>query len=140
MADFVITVGMDLRHGVNLDDIQSESPYSAPDDITLNEGGDAVTVNLRSILDGITGFSLTGWGDLNPTPTAVAIEIQKLESGSWVALTNVAFNDVVLNDFVLTETNKLTNGTFTIALNSGTIAANVDDVLRLECTITYPDS
>ena len=39
MADFVITVGMDLRHGVNLDDIQSESPYSAPDDITLNEGG-----------------------------------------------------------------------------------------------------
>ena len=136
MGTFRVYQGVDLLHGISLP--SSGSPHTADSDIEVREGGSAITVNLRTLLNELSSYQLDVWADLNPAVTTVDITLEYVDSGGtvWTALGNTATYDVVLNDFTISSGSAVSAGTFTIALDSGTIAANQLDKFRLNILIT----
>ena len=142
MAVFTITQFLSLFDGVPLDVTHSPLTRSGSDNVLeLREGGSA-EINLQTILNGLSGFSLDSWSDLdldNDATVGVTLGYQLAIDtfGTDRLLTSAdveVSSDTSINSGELTvdTTNVEANGIITVSLSQGSIAEHVgDDDLRV---------
>ena len=134
---------LNLQHGTALP--SSGSPLTVSSSITVREGADAVTVNLRSILNNISGYMLAAWSDLNPSiaSVAVAVEYSTNSGNAWQALSTTAISGLTLSEVTLSGVSgAASDGDFTIALAEDAITTNInhDGTTRMRLNVLITDN
>ena len=114
---------LDFLHGVSL----PTGTHTASDVVEVRENGSAVQIDILDDLNDISGFSSTSWADVNPSINSVVITLQVTLNGgtSWATHSGLAVADILPSDVTIVSTNAVTQGVFTIALQDGSITANV---------------
>ena len=140
MAQTIILQPLQILHGAALP--VSSSPFSSSA-VTVREGANAVTLNLRTILNQISGFTLSAWSDLNPDVASIAVVKEYSTNGgsTWQTLGTTAIGGLTASELDLVTTSAVSAGTMTVSVDDDAIDTNIahDATTRIRLNILITD-
>ena len=142
MASTTILQPLSIKHGQGLP--TSSSPFAASS-VTIREGASATTLNLRTILNQISNFTLTTWGDLNPDVATIVVTKQySTDSGAtWLTLGTTEVQGLVDSELDISTTTAVSAGMVSVSVDDDAIDSNIDHDgttrVRLNILITDDD-
>lgn len=125
MAQTRIIQPLNIQHGQALP--ISSSPFTASA-VTIREGSAATTLNLRTIMNQISGFTLGAWADLNPSVDNITVVREYSTNGgsTWQTLGTTPISGLVSDELNIITTTLESAGTMDVSVDDDSIDSNID--------------